>query len=771
MLLVGCAWLLTALALFGELWTTDLGLNDEVVGDRRVVIEVDADGPAARAGVRVGDEITEAPGLDNHARVWTERESYAAAWRLGRAIARGSVPLRLRRGDAALEVVVIPPPPPYAPAALRQLRRIGPSLPTALAFLAIAAVLARAVSRNPADDRARRLVAASCALLGPPFTIEHHAAAWPAWLYPLSSFFDVWTAPAGVLLLLEFVWTYPTRSRVVGVAWVRAALPAIMALLGAVSSLNSLHAIDVPAALRGNVSSIAASSLLAVGILAGLVWQRASARDVVARRQTAWLLAVTGTGIGIPVVAMTVPERIFGWGSPALHAVGYPAAVLIPLGFAVVVSRYRLFAFDGVASRAAPHLVALACSLGVGMSAALALEDAWGAAGAGRGARWVGFALALVVSEPLRRGVRVAIDRTFARDRDAFLRRCAAYAARVAGVVDAREVEAEAGFALDATGARLLRLRDVMPESAADESVAALARRETLRVVELPDPSAVESLLALGIELLVHVPADDGALALGLTLPLPASSMGAPERAALALVGRVVGAALAQGAARRALATEKERARDERRYLAMELHDGLGATLTAARLMARRLREPARPAEGETLDALDAALAQGLGDLRSSLWGLAPSEVTWESLVARVRRQLGDACDAAGVAFEVRELGAPSTPFSARGRLGVLRLVQEAVTNALKHGEPTRIVVRIEVAASSLDIAVEDDGVGLGLRLGGGCGLGNMGLRVQRLGGALRVEPRPDRGTRVLVSFALDRLTEPATPGQGGAAS
>ena len=65
MLLVGGAWLVTALALLGQLWTTDLALNDVVLRERRVVTEVDPGGPAARAGVRVGDEIIEAPGPAN----------------------------------------------------------------------------------------------------------------------------------------------------------------------------------------------------------------------------------------------------------------------------------------------------------------------------------------------------------------------------------------------------------------------------------------------------------------------------------------------------------------------------------------------------------------------------------------------------------------------------------------------------------------------------------------------------------------------------------
>jgi signal transduction histidine kinase len=181
--------------------------------------------------------------------------------------------------------------------------------------------------------------------------------------------------------------------------------------------------------------------------------------------------------------------------------------------------------------------------------------------------------------------------------------------------------------------------------------------------------------------------------------------------------------------------------------------------------MARRLREPSQPGEGETLDALDAALAQGLGDLRASVWSLAPTEVTWESLLARLRRQLGDACDAAGVTFEVQERGTPPVPVSARGRLGILRVVQEAVTNALKHGEATGIVVRIEVSPRGIEVTVEDDGVGLGPRLAGGHGLGNMALRVQRLGGSLRVDPCPTRGTRVSVSISLEQLTEPPSEG------
>lgn len=784
------AWLvygaiaLTLVMIGSQLWTTDLGMDDRVTAAGRIVTEVDPGGAAERAGIAVGDEIVQDPGLVTYVAPWTERELYAWNYRLHRALESGHVPMQVRRAGVERSVDVMPGPAPSLPAALRQLRRFGTQLPATFAFLGVATVLARRRSRVEKDERAKRTIAASCALLGTAWVTSWPAPGWPLWLYPLSSLVEVWGASGGIVLLAHFAWSYPTRSRLVDRPAVRRFVLAVGAPCGVFSVLNSLHVIDAPRGLHGNSSIILFDSLIALATLVGLVWQRWRARELVAKRQTTWLLVSCGAGMFIPILFLVLPQYALGGAAPILHVILLPFPLLIPIGFAAVVSRHRLFSLDGIALRAGPYAVAVATSLLVCVAVTLGVEAlfSW-RAGTAEAGRWLGTVAAVVLIEPLRRGFQVLIDRAFSRDRDAFLRRCSMLAANLAGRSEPATIEAEVQARLDAKVVRLAVLADVIDAASVPAVQGLLARSGTLRVVDLPDPLAVDALHALGFELLVVVPSDGtgegaaSARALALTLPSPAHLLARAEHDALALVGRVIGAALARDVARRSLESELLRAADERRHIAMELHDGIGATLTAARSMTRRLRAPtsghhaASPSEDVTLDALDATLREGLGELRTSLWSLDPAEGSWDGLVAKIRRQVGDHCAAAGIELTMTTEGGLGDGMSPAVRLAVLRVVQEAVSNAIKHGTPKHIELRMSASGGSFDVVVEDDGIGLTPAVTRGRGLGNMARRIESLAGTFRLERGARGGTRVFVSVPESTLSRASAAGEAGAST
>jgi len=203
---------------------------------------------------------------------------------------------------------------------------------------------------------------------------------------------------------------------------------------------------------------------------------------------------------------------------------------------------------------------------------------------------------------------------------------------------------------------------------------------------------------------------------------------------------------------------ERERDRDrtetERRHLGMELHDGLGATLTAARLMAQAVRDeashPSHAERGAIFDQLDETLREGLVDLRLALSALDREVVGWTELFARVRRQGSEMCGAASIRFamfvDVGDAGEAAPEI----RMTVLRLVQESVTNAARHADATNVEVRVTREARGLVIGVEDDGVGMReARTHDGRGLDNMRRRVHALGGTITLSARDGGGTRV----------------------
>lgn len=91
----------------------------------------------------------------------------------------------------------------------------------------------------------------------------------------------------------------------------------------------------------------------------------------------------------------------------------------------------------------------------------------------------------------------------------------------------------------------------------------------------------------------------------------------------------------------------------------------------------------------------------------------------------------------------------PETALDHETTLHLYQIAQEAVANALRHGAPHRIDVRLTVRASTVALDVRDDGAGLPGTYAAGLGLRTMQQRAARLGGVLRVRPVSEGGTVV----------------------
>ncbi len=199
----------------------------------------------------------------------------------------------------------------------------------------------------------------------------------------------------------------------------------------------------------------------------------------------------------------------------------------------------------------------------------------------------------------------------------------------------------------------------------------------------------------------------------------------------------------------------RRRATEERLSIARELHDVLAHHISLMNVqagVALHLMEK-KPEQAQiALTAIEAASREAMGELRSVLSILnrpdepaprapAPSLSRLDALVAQAA--------AAGIDVETRLEGEPR-PLPAPLDAAAYRIVQEALTNVVRHARAAHASVRIGYGPRELTLQVEDDGQGAAAKAtGGGNGIRGMRERVSALGGELEAAPLPGRGFRV----------------------
>ena len=195
----------------------------------------------------------------------------------------------------------------------------------------------------------------------------------------------------------------------------------------------------------------------------------------------------------------------------------------------------------------------------------------------------------------------------------------------------------------------------------------------------------------------------------------------------------------------RVVALEREQAtRNERVRLQRELHDGLGAQLVGALAIAER-----QPSDGA---ALPAALRGALGELRVAVDSLDAEERELVEVLGSLRARLEPLVQGTGIEFSWR-VGdvASARRIPPDHAIHLLRMLQEAIANAVKHAAPRSIEVRSGDAARAGVVVpfveVQDDGSGFAAPAPGR-GLENMRRRAELIGGELHIESRAG-GTRV----------------------
>ncbi len=199
----------------------------------------------------------------------------------------------------------------------------------------------------------------------------------------------------------------------------------------------------------------------------------------------------------------------------------------------------------------------------------------------------------------------------------------------------------------------------------------------------------------------------------------------------------------------------------ERRHLARELHDELGQCLTAIKTDAVLIRNRTEKSEPKAFTS-----AQAIIDVASHIYDvvhnmitrLRPSplddlglQATLEESIAKWQQRQPN------IQFELNVEGELSQ-FDEMLNMTVFRIVQEAITNAVRHAQASTIQVSIQNTGTQLELKIEDDGKGMVVQdFHSDVDFGLLGMRerAHSLGGCFKLESEPDKGVKIHITLPL----------------
>lgn len=423
-------------------------------------------------------------------------------------------------------------------------------------------------------------------------------------------------------------------------------------------------------------------ALLGTFMLAFVQW-RGTRRDPVGRAALRWFLLSWVVGSGVFGLLILLPQ-MFGLDTTPVQAYAFLLFVLVYVGLAFGILRFRLFGLDEWWVRIVTWLGALLLLVVLDLVFIFQLRVSAGAS----------LSLSLVICGllwlPLRGFVSGRLLARKESDRpDLFKAVVDAALAPAAGVREARWREC-------------LRLAF-----------------DPLRMEPASREGGDAALADDGLALLL--PSVDGLPSLRLEYARGGRGLFSPRDVAQAgeLTGMLRHALEGRDAYEKGVLVERAR-------IARDMHDNVGAQL----LRALHTREEGRR---------ESLLRETLSDLRGIINDAANPNLSLEEALAELRYETAERLSAAGIELEWRvESGEAGAPVSAKAAHALRPLVRETVSNVVKHAGAHRVEVEIERRADGLLVAVEDDGKGFdpgAVRAGNG--LANMQARIAALGGTI----------------------------------
>jgi PAS domain S-box-containing protein len=200
----------------------------------------------------------------------------------------------------------------------------------------------------------------------------------------------------------------------------------------------------------------------------------------------------------------------------------------------------------------------------------------------------------------------------------------------------------------------------------------------------------------------------------------------------------------------------------ERRHLARELHDHIGQELTALKLNLDRCASASADASAGVIQEARGRVDHLVKLVREMSLDLRPTMLDDLGLVPALHWHFDRFFGTSGVRVDFKHTGVTERRFAPDIETAAYRVVQEALTNVVRHSGAKEVTVRLWTSHNSLSVQVEDPGVGFEpekvLARGVSSGLAGIRERAALLGGRVRIESAPGSGTHLTAEFPVSDL-------------
>lgn len=197
----------------------------------------------------------------------------------------------------------------------------------------------------------------------------------------------------------------------------------------------------------------------------------------------------------------------------------------------------------------------------------------------------------------------------------------------------------------------------------------------------------------------------------------------------------------------------------ERQRLAGELHDSVGATLTALKIQFSHIQkntETSKELENH-FQKTNNLIEEAYQEVRSIAHLKNSGVIAKNGLLPAIKQLAKNASGVKNLNFEVQDFGLEKRLENSL-EIAIFRIIQELVTNIIKHAEATEASILLTNHTDVLNIIIEDNGKGFktnAISKTGGMGITNIEKRVEHMGGTMEIDSSPGKGTSIIINIPI----------------